>query len=684
MLRPVVSFMLVILCMMLVTQVLAHVTWQLSGAGETSLSALRAMQPPVQEIGRKIAIHTGADWPADRERTFAQAPMLDEAVARGELPTVLERLPDRPLTIDPIEQHGPYGGTWQRYANSPRDAVNATDSRLFYELPFRWSADGSEVVPNVFRSWEVDNSGKIYTFYLRQGMRWSDGEPFTADDIAFWYHHVLTNEQLTPSVPSGIRPGGEVATFEKLDEYRFQLRFTVPHGLLIERELTAHLGQSMLLPKHYLSQFHPVFFGGADDELPETIRQQMDARGYEEWTQLFSYQNQLRNPARPTLAAWRLVRPPPARPVLFERNPYYWKVDSQGYQLPYIDRIEVAIYEPEIINMRAIQGQMDMQLRHLRLENYPLLMRNRQRTKGHHYHVRLWQRMSSNELVLAPNLNHHDPVLRELLLDKRFRVALSHGIDRTLINEVVFFGSGMPRQVAPSPMSRAHVPGYAKVYITHDQERANELLDEMGLTRGGDGIRRRPDGRRLRLRLDTTQMPNGADVAVPMIASMWSELGIRADVNRMNRDLFYQRKAAGMHDVAVWAGAIGENPVIDPRWLLPFSSESNHAIKHALWYQSDGAVGEAPTGDLLRVIELYRQLERSVDAEERAELMRDIVAINKEHLWVIGTVGLMPQPVVVSERMRNVPEVAADAWHYRTPGNTAPESYAIDEGGGSP
>ena len=686
MIRPFALFLTVVICLVVVVQALGHLTWWLSAAGETSLAELRKIEPPMRSVDT-VTTHSVAQWPADRERLFAQAPTLDEAVAAGTLPPVADRLPVQPLMIEPVEQHGPYGGTWRRYANSPGDAVNSLDARVFYELPFRWSADGRSIMPNVFRGWDVDESGKVYTFYLREGMRWSDGEPFSADDIAFWYEHVLTNEELTFSIPRGMRPGGTLATFEQVDTYCFRLHFAEPNSLLIERELTGHLGAAMLQPKHYLSQFHPAFFNDGPDgslaegELPEAIRQQMAVRGYEDWTQLFTYQNQIRNPDRPTLAAWRLVWPPPSRPVVFERNPYYWKVDDQGNQLPYIDRIEVEIYEPQIINMRAIQGQMDMQFRHLRLDNYPLLMANRQRSEGRFYRVFLWQRMSGNEFVLAPNQNHHDPILRELIQDKRFRVALSLGIDRKLINEAVFFGSGEPRQVAPSSASPFYVEGFAEASTAYDPAQANALLDELGLERGGDGVRRRPDGHPLTLRIDVTQMPNAADVAAPLVASMWSKLGIRAEVNRMNRDLFYQRKAAGMHDVAAWTGEIEENPVIDPRWFLPFNGESNHAIEYATWFRTDGTAGEMPSGALREVIQLYRQLEATPTEQDRVALMRRIVSLNKDNLWVIGTVGHTPLPVVVSEQMRNVPQVAAETWHYRTPGNTAPESYAIDEGG---
>ena len=675
-LSPALVFLAVAAAMVAAVLGLGRLTWWLSEAGRVSLAEVATLQPPPRDLD--AAIHKVDEWPADRPRAFTQAPALAQAVASGDLPPVEDRLPEQPLVITPPHQAGPYGGIWRRYANSPADAIGAIVARVFYETPVRWSADGRHVLPNVFRHWTISDDGRTCTFHLRPGMRWSDGHRFTAHDIAFWYHHVLLNEELTPSITREMRIGGQVASFHMLDEHTFQLRFNEPAGLLIERDLTGSLGQSMLVPSHYLSRYHADFFDTDDGQPPDHVRQEMDSRGYEHWTQLYSHKDQPRNPDRPTLAAWRLVRAPPARPVVFERNPYYWKVDHQGNQLPYIDRIHVEIFDPQIINMRAIQGEVHMQFRHLRLENYPLLMKNRQRTDGRHYRVLLWRRMSGNELVLPPNLNHHDPILRQLFNNRRFRQALSYGLDRRLINEAMFFGSGQPRQVAPGADSPFHVPGADTIHTAYDPDRANALLDELGLPRGRDGVRRRPDGRPLRIRIDTTEMPNAADVATPLVAQMWSRLGIAAEVNRMNRDLFYQRKAAAMHDMAVWFGEIEDNPLIDPRWMLPFSGESNHAVSYAQWFTSDGAVGEPPSGDLAHALELYQQIERTVDPDRRLELMRRIVELNRDNLWVIGTVGRTPLPVVVSERMRNVPDVAVETWHYRTPGNTAPECYALE------
>ncbi|MEX0885902.1 MAG: ABC transporter substrate-binding protein [Phycisphaeraceae bacterium] len=670
------------LAMGLLVQVLARASNALHGTTRVAVSAdeRRREDDRLERIrGREpVSHHRVSEWPADRPRVFAEAPALAALVEAGALPPVAERLPDEPLVIHPPEQVGPYGGTWRRYANSASDA-GIFEQRIAYDFPLRWDAAAEYVLPNLVRAWEVDDVGQVFTLHLRRGVRWSDGHPFTADDILFWYEAVLKHPQLTAGTNRDLQRAGELVDVDKLDEHTVRFSFAQPHGMFIRRFLTG--SNDMLLPRHYLAQFHPDYREREPDEaidaegVPASLAQIVASHGHQHWTQTFTFKDRWQNVERPVLTAWRVTRPPPSRPVIYERNPYYWKVDPEGNQLPYIDRVQFEIYDTEIMNLRIVDGLMDMQTRHIRFEYYPLFMQNRGRGN---YRVAAWSTLSGNQLVIGPNLNHRDPVMREIIGDRRFRIALSHALDRELINEAKFHGQHVPQQVAPSESSDYYVPGYADAYIEHDPAKAEALLDEMGLTRPAPGeTRRRPDGRPLRLRIDTTQAPSGGDMAAQLIAEAWRDVGIRAEVNRLARPLFTQRKDGLMHDVILWEGEAEDLPFLDPRWIVPYV-ESYHAVDYARWFMSGGTAGTEPTGALREVIELYKEAEVTPDHAAQAELFRQIIALNREHLWAIGTVGRGPVPVIIHERMRNVPDHAVASWVLRSPGNTATECYAID------
>lgn len=654
---------------LVLVQLLGRATWRLSGAGDVALEELAGIEAPERHPTEAKAIHRVEEWPAERGRTFAEAPMLRQRVEAGELPPVAERLPEDPLVVVPPDQAGPYGGTWARLATGPSD-VGIYEARLAYEGLVRWGPMGKEILPNLASRWTIEDGGRTYTFWLRRGVRWSDGHPFTADDILFWYRDVVLNEELTPVVSRDLRRGGEVVELEKLDDTTVRFRFAEPHGIFLQT-LAASLGYiPVRYPAHYLKQFHAAY-------APEA---ELEAMAQEEhfdfWYQLFGNKADWNNPDCPRLWAWVVVDPPPAQPAIFERNPYYWKVDPEGRQLPYLDRVSFDIFDNETINLKAMNGEVGMQGRHLAITNYPLFMENRSRGGYRLFH---WINSGGGENILALNLNHKDPVLREIFGDRRFRIALSHAIDRQELNEVCFFGIAKPRQVCPPAASPYYVADYEAAYTEYDPEKANRLLDAMGLEeKNAEGVRLRPDGRALSIRIEVPSV-FVTTLLYELVARYWTEVGVKTEMKLEARQLFYQRKAALLHDVGTWGAADEVLPIMDPRWFLPYSPESIWAIGYARWFTSEGKAGEEPTGDLRKAIELYRQILQTPDPDEHVRLFKRIIELNRRNLWVIGTLGEIPSPFVVSDRFRNVPQVAISGWVFRTPGNTAPECYALVE-----
>ena len=681
-------FVTIILGLVLLVVVLSRFTWTLGQWGQKQdLQRLAtALNTSLQQSGlpdevvnsafkpltkaefdqMEGGVHTVGEWTSERQ--FNQSPMLDRLIlGRQSLPPVAERLPTDPLVIYPPDQNGPYGGLWQRYGTSAPD-VGIFRARLAYDGLVRWGPMAQQILPNLAVKWKIADEGRVYTFWLRRGVHWSDGQPFTVDDILFWYNHVIRNPELTPTIPREYQRDGIPMIVEKVDDYTVRFKFSSPYGLFLKALASGRSYPMVEYPAHYLKLFHPDF-------VPvEQLAKIAEKQSFDFWYQLFEDRADWQNVDIPRLWPWILKVPPPAQQILFERNPYYWKVDGDGNQLPYIDQMSFQIYDSQIINMKAMNGEVGMQGRHLQFDNFPKFKAN---SKNRGYSVKLWI-SSGGGSALAINLNHKDPVLKGIFADHRFRKALSHAIDRRQLNEIAFFGIAQSCQISPPPISPFYSADYEKAYTNFDPVKANRLLDEMGLSqRNKDGIRLRSDGRPLHIRIEIASV----FLSTPMfelIAKQWTEVGVKTDLKLEARQLFYTRKSALLHDVGVWGSADELIPVMDPRWFFPYSAESIQGIGYARWFQSNGKRGIKPPPEMEKCMELYQQIERTPDPDEQIRLFQQIIDINHQNLWIIGTVGRIPSLFVVKNTFRNVPEVAVSGWIFRTPGSTAPECYAID------
>ena len=586
-LRFIGAFLGVFLVFGVIVQALASVTWHLSPrdpgaieeasrlqgvlgslvtspeAGVASDASLPVEKPALAQEGDRqpVGLHRVAEWPASRGRIFQEAPILTERVSRGELPPVAERLPDDPLVIVPPQQTGPYGGTWTRMATGPKD-INIVEARLAYDGLVRWGPMADRILPNLATRWTIEDSARTFTFWLRKGVRWSDGHPFTAEDIEFWHEDVLNNSEITPVVPRDFKREGQVMGFEKVDDHTVRFRFASPNGLFIQALASGRGYEMVRHAKHYMKRFHPRYTPLSK------LETQAKSRGFDLWVKLYEDSWQWRNIEAPRLWPWVVTEPPPTRPCVWERNPYYWKVDPEGNQLPYIDRMTFEIFDPETINFKAINGEMGMQGRHLELNNYPLFMEGRK--KGG-YHINRWINSSMGYNAIALNLNHSDPFMKSIIHKREFRIALSHAIDRNEMSEADYFGKAEPRQVAPLPSSPYYSESLEKAYLEYDPELSRRMLDAIGLTdKNSDGLRLRPDGTPIVIRLETTSLNNRV---LERVSGYWTAVGIRTEIKEEARQLFYERKRGLLHDGGIWGAGNGQFPLVDPRWHLPFSDE---------------------------------------------------------------------------------------------------------------
>lgn len=644
---------------------LGYGTHFLAQSDKPPLDKLEALREQENTGEREVpGHHAVAEWSATRERKFAEAPLLESRTAAGNLPPVAQRLPRDPLVIVPPEQIGPYGGTWNMFGTGPADI--GVLASLSYETLVRWDPLLQNFHPNLAVDWSIEDGGRVFTFHLRTGVRWSDGEPFDADDLLFWYNHILLNSDLTPLVPEVFLRGGQVMDMEKIDDHTVRISFKEPHGLFMKWIANPLLEEMVKYPRHYFRHFHPDFV--AASQLHEQARE----LGFSFWYQVFLDKAAWHNAEKPTLYAWRLTQPPPARRITFERNPYYWKVDPHGNQLPYIDSLTFEITARETMTLRFLQGDMGVQHRHVDPRNYSLFMEHRRQGD---YRVLKWI-SSSGSGVLMPNLNHRDPEMRALFNDRRFRLALSHAIDRRQISEARYLGMGRPMQMSPTFTSPLYRPEYAEAHTAFDREKANRLLDEMGLTRRDRrGMRLLPNGEPLLLTIEMFDLV--ADVgALQLVADSWKAVGIDTEVKQLALSLYYERMPARLHDIAIGSNSSMHTPLLDHMYTLPFGLGARHALGYAAWFMSDGERGEEPPAEMKQVMTFYREIERTVDARRQEELAHRILEINARNLWLIGLVGDLPGLTLVHNSFRNVPDTAVI---FGNAGVTAPECYAIEK-----
>ncbi|MBP8638688.1 MAG: ABC transporter substrate-binding protein [Dictyoglomi bacterium] len=595
---------------------------------------------------------------------FAESPQLAELVRQGKLPPLEQRIPKNPLVVTPYEEIGQYGGTWRRTWSGLSDS--AGPYKLCSEHLVMFNKNGTKILPNVAESWKVSRDAKTYTFKLREGIRWSDGTPLTTEDVVFWYEDIILNKDLTPTIPNWLTSGGKPLKLEKIDTYTFKVEFEEPNALFLISIGKMGGGHTFFAPKHYLKQFHPKYT--PKEKLDELVKK----AGLQNWYQLFGNMNDfLQNPDLPVIYPWKATNLPTATLQIMERNPYYWKIDPEGNQLPYIDRITHTLLGSagETAVLKAISGEVDMQERGLVIDNYTLLMENR--TKGN-YRVLRWPQGTGASPAILLNQNVKDPVLRKIFEDRRFRIALSLAINREEINQLFYLGLGEPRQASIISGAPFYDPEWEKAYAEYDPKKANEYLDKMGLTkRDKDGFRLRPDGKTLILTIEYS----GDRPYMEVIKKYWEAIGVKVFLKPLERSLYVTRAQAGEIEVGVWGFDRNVAILSDPGHLLGTVVEAPWAPLYATWYNTGGRGGEEPKGDIKRIYELWDKVKSTIDEKQRDRYFKEIINLHKKNIWMIGIVGEVPQLIVAKNNFRNIPDGLLWDDNIRSPKNARPEQF---------
>ena len=580
---------------------------------------------------------------------FNEAPMLAEMVASGELPPVDERMPAEPMVRPVFDEIGTYGGTLFVYHRDPSPWQDVGDMTEISPRFFRQNLDGS-FDGGLIVDYEQSPDYTNLILHVRPGMRWSDGDPLDAEDFVFAFKDM----HLKDGVEMWNFMGAPLKDSQQISEYSFSITWTEPVPNIVT-DFAGPAGGAWvgLQPAHYLKKWH-IDYGDDAEALAKE-------EGFDTWEDAFRshyWWNPSEDLARPTIHPWVLTSSDTVRKVM-DRNPYYMVVDSAGNQLPYIDQVVGEIVDAETYDLKIVSGEADIAYLFTTFENFSLY---KQSEESGDYTVYLVPGLFGSEMGLQPNWNVGDPVKRELIQNRDFRIALSVAINRDEINEVIYFGQGTPRQATVPESFSVYDDAWAQAHAQYDPELANELLDGIGLTeRDRDGFRVAPDGSPLQFTIhhQVIEIGSSRGELLELIKEYWEDVGIRIELRGHEPSFFWELTDTDQFDIAVRAF----EKLIQH---LAASTESNWAPLWDQWLSEvyareagGGSEGDLPGEQPPEWIEehdrrIYKAQQTPEQSDEYRDLIYQIAEAQAENLFWIGTVGQVPVPVVAQNRVGNV------------------------------
>ncbi|WP_432879070.1 ABC transporter substrate-binding protein [Kribbella sp. CA-245084] len=613
-----------------------------------------------------------------------ESPMLKALVDKGSLPALADRLPKNPPVIKPLEGKAQYGGTW-RSAMLTQEDTQWLWYAMNYEPLVRWKPDktgkpGYDEMEANTAEFTVDADSKVFTFKLRDGLKWSDGKPATADDMLFTILEVQCDEGLHPDgiYDAFLSPDTEkIAKIEKTDERTVTITYTAPQpsllGQIADGIFLREGAYGMLLPKHYFQQFHLKYNKNANALAKKA--------GVGSWTDLFAQkQNPWTNPDQPTLAPWKVTTGlGKGSAVTLTRNPYYWKVDDAGRQLPYIDncRVEV-VQDAQVELLKVMNGEFGMQYRNFGTpQNKPVVAQNRQKGSYKIFEV---PTQLTNTMVLGLNLTHKDAAKRALFSNKEFRAGLSVAINRKEIIDAVYAGQGEPWQGAPPKDSPYYNEQLATQFLDFDAAKANQHLDAAGLTKkSADGKRLGADGKPVSVAvLVSESFPDHVE-AIEFVKKRWAAVGIELRTQAVSEDLYKERVKGNDHDAGTWTCGTFVLPTGtggDHYWVPTNDGSARYGVAWAQWYQSKGEKGTKPPAEVQKQLELFTQARQEPDPDKTLELGKQVLQIAADQFYYIGVSSVPNTYGVVKNDFHNVPAQMSESV---APGIVHPEQFSMGQ-----
>jgi peptide/nickel transport system substrate-binding protein len=622
---------------------------------------------------------------------FTESPMMAEKVAAGDLPPVEERLPENPAVVEPINEVGQYGGELRIGFTGNNPGWGGMWFMTGWENLVIWKPDFSGVAPNIAESWEVSDDVREYTFHLRKGLKWSDGVDFTADDVLFYFEDILFNEEINRAQGAVAdwlpREGANDFKAEKIDDYTFKMIFANPNGTFLYQLATWSGRHITFFPKHFLMQYHKKY--NPDVDALVTAEE-----GVEDWVGLFNKyacgpaddtQNFYRYPQRPTLFPWMVTEPLGSGTVVtLERNPYYWKVDTEGNQLPYIDIVKGYSYLDEESRVLAmLNGDLDY-IKDPSGNDRILFFDAVDEGKP----LAISDTISDGGTTNTIHFNRTvaDPVKAAVFADKNFRIGMSYAINRPEIIEIVHSGQGTPSQAAPLESSPLYNEQLANQYIEYDVDKANEYLDMVLPEKDAEGYRLGSDGQRFSIVFsisnDLTYGTNWVQIA-ELLIGYWDKVGVEVKLNSMADTVFAENKKANNLEATIYTGegGAGLTAILDPRYYIPGEYFGMFGNGWYAWRTKsvDSTQVEMPAEYVAMRTRYENEVLGAPTQEAQIAVMSELLQQAADEFWVIGISRPAPGYQVYNARLGNQPAEWIIGWIEGVQKLTYPEQWYIIE-----
>jgi peptide/nickel transport system substrate-binding protein len=592
---------------------------------------------------------------------YQEAPMLADLVKAGKLPAVADRLPKNPWVVASYEGAGKYGGTWRRAFQGVSDYWGPTK---LVDRAWAWFDKNLNLVPRLLESWDVNKEGTVWTLKLRQGTKWSNGTEFTTADTDFWYKSELQNKKVTTQIGSNwLNKNKSLVKFEVVDKYTMKFTYTEPAALFMYSNTRGGTGGGIAVnpnpftPSEYMKKFHEDF---VTDKA--ALEADIKKRGFADWASYYTQwaRGWNTNVERPVLGPWLAKNELSSQLFTMERNPYFFAVDPQGNQLPYLDKVTHRLYQaasPEVLTLWLTNGEIDMQARQLQLANLALYKASE--AKGDYKTV---LGISASHYAMQLNLTTKNKPLAEFFNQRNARIAISHAINRDNINQLVFNGLLKPRQYSPLAMSPQYYEKLTNAYIKYDPDAANKLLDDAGYTKkDANGIRLYRDGSGpISFIVENTSQNDQNEDAANLVAKDLAKIGIKMTYKFAERSLYTAHYNANDIEAAWWGGDRTVLPLVPLAIIFRgVQPDRPWCPGWGFWYlnpQDQNAV-KPPDGHWIYNIWKIWDEEVAIepDPAKATAAFKKLLDIWATELPMIGILGEQPSVTVVKNGFKGYP-----------------------------